>query len=99
MNDGLKSDLFQKQLENEDLRQRLQYLETLTGKDSSMIRDQISSETSKVDWAQLLLDEQTDEMIITVSREKIAHELIRLRQENIKLRNGETPSLSQTGTT
>lgn len=37
--DGLKSDLFQKQLENEDLRQRLQYLETLTGKDSSMIRD------------------------------------------------------------
>jgi hypothetical protein len=49
--DGLKSDLFQKQLENEDLRQRLQYLETLTGKDSTMIRDQITDDTSKVDWA------------------------------------------------
>ena len=84
--DGLKSDLFQKQLENEDLRQRLQYLETLTGKDSSMIRDQVTQETSKVDWAQLLLDDQTDDMIITVSREKIAHELIRLRNENAELR-------------
>ena len=80
--DGLKSDLFQKQLENEDLRQRLQYLETLTGKDSTMIRDQISNETSNVDWAQLLLDDQTDDMVITVSRDKIAHELIRLRNEN-----------------
>ena len=88
MNDGLKSDLFQKQLENEDLRQRLSYLETLTGKDSAMIRDQVSSETSKVDWAQLLLDDQTDDMIITVSREKIAHELIRLRNEAQNVRNG-----------
>jgi len=85
--DGLKSDLFQKQLENEDLRQRLQYLETLTGKDSAMIKDQISNETSKVDWAQLLLDDQTDDMIITVSREKIAHEIIRLRNENSLLKN------------
>ena len=47
-----------------------------------MIRDQVTHETSKVDWAQLLLDDQTDDMIITVSREKIAHELIRLRNEN-----------------
>ena len=86
--DGLKSDLFQKQLENEDLRQRLQYLETLTGKDSAMIKDQVTNETSKVDWAQLLLDDQTDDMIITVSREKIAHEIIRLRNENQQLRNG-----------
>lgn len=51
-----------------------------------MIRDQISHETSKVDWAQLLLDDQTDDMIITVSREKIAHEIIRLRNENEDLR-------------
>ena len=47
-----------------------------------MIRDQVTNETSKVDWAQLLLDDQTDDMIITVSREKIAHEIIRLRNEN-----------------
>lgn len=39
------------QLENEDLRQRLQYMETLCGKDSTLIRDNISEETSKVDWA------------------------------------------------
>ena len=31
-NDCLKSELFQKQLENDDLRQRLLYLETLTGR-------------------------------------------------------------------
>jgi|LauGreDrversion4_2_1035121.scaffolds.fasta_scaffold136286_1 hypothetical protein len=66
-------------LENEDLRQRLQYLETLTGKDSAFIRDNISEETSKIDWAQLLLDEKTDDMIISVSREKIAHQIIQLR--------------------
>ena len=81
-NDGLKSELFQKQLENDDLRQRLLYLETLTGRDSGMIADQITNETSKVDWAQVLLDAQTDDMIITVSREKIAHEILKLRQEN-----------------
>ena len=51
-----------------------------------MIRDQVTNETSKVDWAQLLLDDQTDDMIITVSREKIAHEIIRLRNENQHLR-------------
>ena len=51
-----------------------------------MIRDQVTNETSKVDWAQLLLDDQTDDMIITVSREKIAHEIIRLRNENQQLR-------------
>ena len=51
-----------------------------------MIRDQVSNETSRVDWAQLLLDDGTDDMIITVSRVKIAHEIIRLRNENKKLR-------------
>jgi hypothetical protein len=60
-------------------------LETLLGKDSSLIRDNISEETSKVDWARLLLDENTDDMIINVSREKIAHELLRLRTQNTKL--------------
>ena len=50
-----------------------------------MIRDNISEETSKVDWARLLLDDSTDDMIITVSREKIAHELIRLKTDNQKL--------------
>lgn len=57
-------------------------METLSGKDSSLIRDNISEETSKVDWARLLLDDHTDDMIITVSREKIAHELIRLKTAN-----------------
>jgi len=33
----LKKELFQKQLENEDLRQRLQILEALTGRDTSFI--------------------------------------------------------------
>jgi hypothetical protein len=32
-----------------------------------------------VDWARVLLDNTTDDMIICVSREKIAHEIIRLR--------------------
>ena len=56
-------------------------METLCGRDSSMIRDNISEESSKVDWARLLLDENTDDMIISVSRQKIAHEIIRLRTE------------------
>ena len=51
-----------------------------------MIRDNVSSETSNVDWARILLDQSTDDMIINVSREKIAHEIIRLRSENAKLR-------------
>jgi hypothetical protein len=47
----------------------------------------IAEESSKVDWARLLLDESTDNMIINVSREKIASELIQLRTElkNLKL--------------
>ena len=56
-------------------------METLTGRDSSMIKDMITEETSNVDWARLLLDERTDDVIINVSREKIAHELIRLKTE------------------
>ena len=32
-----------------------------------------------------MLDDNTDDMIITVSREKIAHEIIKLRQEKAKL--------------
>jgi len=32
-----------------------------------------------VDWARVLLDPNTEDMIINVSREKIAHEIIRLR--------------------
>jgi hypothetical protein len=37
VSEGLRKDLFQKQLENEDLRSRLQILEALTGKDTSFI--------------------------------------------------------------
>lgn len=36
-NEGLRKDLFQKQLENEDLRQRLQILEAITGRDTSFM--------------------------------------------------------------
>ena len=68
INEGLKSNVFQKQLENEDLRQRLQYMEVLTGKDSGYMRDQASKDASSVDWAQLLLDDQTEDIVITVSR-------------------------------
>jgi hypothetical protein len=80
-----KVEVFQMRLENEDLRTRLQYLETLTGKDSAFIRDNISEETQKIDWAQLLLDDKTDDMIIAVSREKIAHQIIKLKQEKARL--------------
>lgn len=82
----MKKEMFQMQLENEDLRQRLQYLETITGKDSSLIRDAVSDESSKVNWAQLLLDDNTNDMIITASREKIAHQIISLQKENQQLR-------------
>lgn len=91
----MKSDLFRKNLEIEDLRQRLQYMEVLTGRDSTEISDNITSESSKVDWARLLLDRQTDDMIIIVSREKIAHELIRLRNENKSLRTSNSSQVSQ----
>jgi hypothetical protein len=37
----------------------------------------ITEETSNVDWARVLLDQSTDDIIINVSREKIAHELIK----------------------
>jgi len=48
----------------------------------------ISEDTSKIDWARILLDETTDDMIINVSREKIAHELIKLRTEVKNLKSG-----------
>ena len=40
-----------------------------------------------VDWAWILLDDQTDDMVITVSRHKIAHEIIRLRNERNDLQS------------
>lgn len=41
---------------------------------------------SKVDWARLLLDvDTTEDMLITVNREKIGQELLRLRSENARL--------------
>jgi hypothetical protein len=75
------------QQENDNLRQRIQYLETITGQDSSLFRDTITEETSsKVDWARLCLDlENTEDRIISVSREKIGQELLRLRAENSRL--------------
>ena len=88
INDGLKSQLFQKQLENEDLRQRLIYLETISGRDSSSIKDMVTEESSNVDWARILLDQSTDDLIINVSREKIANELIKLRTELKNLKSG-----------
>ncbi len=39
-----------------------------------------------MDWARLLLDvETTEDMLITVNREKIGQELLRLRSENARL--------------
>jgi hypothetical protein len=41
---------------------------------------------SKIDWARLLLDvDSTEDMLITVNREKIGQELLRLRSENARL--------------
>ena len=70
------------------MRQRLAYVETLAGRDSGSIKEMVTEESSKVDWARLLLDESTDDVIITVSREKIAHEIIKLRSENQRLKQG-----------
>jgi len=68
-------------LENDQLRLRLQYLESLSKINT---QDFLSAtEASRVDWAAALLDtEHTDDMIITVSREKIAREILKLRAEN-----------------
>lgn len=60
----------------------------MCGRDSSSIKDMVSEESGKVDWARILLDQGTDDMIISVSREKIAHELIRLRTEVRNLKSG-----------
>ena len=70
------------------MRLRVQYLESFTGRNSSDIpKETSSSRGSKVDWAAALLDiEGTDNMIITVSREKIAREILRLRAENQRYR-------------
>ena len=39
-----------------------------------------------MDWARLLLDvDSTEDMLITVNREKIGQELLRLRSENSRL--------------
>ena len=68
----------QLQFENDDLRERVQYLEVVTGKDSQLYREQVSEE-SKIDWAQLLLtseDSQEDIRILAASKEKIAHEIL-----------------------
>lgn len=65
-------------------------MEILTGRDSAEISENITQDTTKVDWARLLLDRNTDDMIITVSREKIAHEIIKLRNENKSLRSTAT---------
>lgn len=81
----MKSQIFQMQLENDDLRARLLYMEALKGKDSFPYRDNSSSETGNIDWAQILLDENTDDRVINASREKIAHQLIKLKNEKIKL--------------
>jgi len=48
----------------------------------------ITEETGKVDWARILLDQGTDDLIINVSREKIAHELIKLRTEVNNFKSG-----------
>ena len=49
---------------------------------------------SRVDWAAALLDtKHTEDVIITVSREKIAKEILRLRAENQRLREGQARGL------
>jgi len=60
----------------------------MTGRDSSLIKDMITEESSNVDWARILLDQGTDDLIINVSREKIAHELIKLRTELKNYKSG-----------
>lgn len=69
----------------------------MTGRDSSSIKDTVTEETSKVDWARILLDQSTDDLIINVSREKIAHELIKLRTEVKNLKSGATQASSVPG--
>lgn len=75
--------------ENDDLRERLQYMEAMTGWDSQNLRDLVSEEgQGRVDWAQFLLNmenKKEDIKILSASKDKIATELIKLRAENQKL--------------
>jgi len=77
------------QLENDDLRYRLAYLESVTGQDSQMFRDTAGGDT-KVDWVHYLLSlegSSPDDMrILAASKDKIAHEILRLRAENSKFK-------------
>jgi chromosome segregation ATPase len=79
------------QLENDDLRARLAYLESMTDIDSQMIRDNINEESNrKVDWAQYLFTleaTQEDLRILAASKDKIAHEILRLRTDIQKLQS------------
>jgi chromosome segregation ATPase len=63
----------------------------MTGIDSQMIRDNINEESSrKVDWAQYLLTleaTQEDLRILAASKDKIAHEILRLRTDIQKLQS------------
>lgn len=61
----LKKNLGQLELENWNLRERLELLEAASGADSQMIQDAVSGDSSKVDWAALLLDDKIDDLIIT----------------------------------
>jgi hypothetical protein len=60
----LKKQMGQLSMENSDLRERLELLEATTGSDSQMLQDAVSGDSSKVDWAALLLDEKVDDLII-----------------------------------
>ena len=60
-------------------------MESVTGRDSQMFRDTVGAGDSKVDWVQYLLslEGSPDDMrILAASKDKIAHELLRLRAEN-----------------
>jgi hypothetical protein len=77
---SLKKEIGQMGLENDNLRGRLEIMEAVSGKDSQLLQDSISGDTSKVDWAALLLDDKTDDLIISASREKIGHYILQLKK-------------------
>ena len=85
---GGNSDLVMR--ENEELRYRIQQMDNYIRnmQETQQFNTGVIEETppSKIDWARLLLDvETTEDMLITVNREKIGQELLRIRSENARL--------------
>ena len=80
--DGQKSELCQMQMENADLRERLQIMENVTGKDSKVLANAHNPafEMTETDWSLLLQKEHSKEAFMKHKNE-IANEIFNLRKD------------------